>query len=51
MSTHNICFRGEITKNDMWIPLLSGAMTGTHMLHQDLCCFVYNMTLNSRHAE
>ena len=26
MSTHNICFHGEIKKILMWVPLLSGAM-------------------------
>ena len=33
MSTHNICFRGEIRKNIMWIPLLSVAIFSVTIPH------------------
>ena len=26
MSTHNMCFHGDVRKNSIWVPLFSGAM-------------------------
>ena len=41
MSTHNICFLGDIRKNITLIPLLSGAMTSVVCLTADPGAFIH----------
>ena len=46
MSTHNICFCGEIRKNIMWISLLSGVMSTCFVPSQPAVLIEYQLPQN-----